>query len=381
MPPFIKVCGQSDPAAAACAAALGARWVGFIFHQGSPRCVTPEQAVAIPTPGVGRVGVFVRQGAGEILEIARQARLDFIQLHGRQTQQDAQLIGPQRVVRVLWPEHCGSPQELQRQIDEWAPYCAYYLLDAGSYGQAGGQGRRLDCSAFAALRFPHPWLLAGGLHAGNLAEVLSQCSPDGLDLNSGVESAPGVKDPALLRAAFAAAGMPQVQPQLLPVHPADLPQMKADMQQAFQLGYEASYGPSETLILPEKDIDYSLGQSGAVAYKAVVNGIMAGCAIVALQPEKSTGHLDFLYVKHGLQGLGVGLALWQMVEARHPEIRRWETCTPYFDRRNIHFYVNLCGFRITEFFHSRHPMPDAPDDFTADGGDGMFAFLKELPQG
>ena len=55
-----------------------------------------------------------------------------------------------------------------------------------------------------------------------------------------------------------------------------------------------------------------------------------------------------------------------------------ETCTPYFDKRNIHFYVNVCGFHITEFFNEKHPMPDTPDDFVGDGNEGMFAFKKQM---
>ena len=56
----------------------------------------------------------------------------------------------------------------------------------------------------------------------------------------------------------------------------------------------------------------------------------------------------------------------------------WETCTPYFDRRNIHFYVNVCGFHIVEFFNERHPAPDEAEDFIGDGSEGMFEFRKEI---
>lgn len=202
--PFIKVCGQTHPSTVDCASAYGARFVGFIFHQGSPRCVSPEMVASINSANVGRVGVFVRQGADEILSIVKQAKLDFVQLHGKQTREDAALIGPQRIIRVLWPEHCESLAELQQQIDDWSPYCAYYLLDAGAYGQAGGQGRRLDVSEFGKLRFPHPWILAGGLSGDNVADALSRCTPDGLDFNSGIEIAPGIKMPDRMLGAFTA---------------------------------------------------------------------------------------------------------------------------------------------------------------------------------
>lgn len=193
--PFIKICGQTHTPTVDSALAFGAQLIGFIFHRGSPRSITPERAASIRSRFAKRVGVFVRQGADEILSIVDQARLDLVQLHGRQTTEDALRIGPQRVIRVLWPESCSGVAELQEQIDAWAPYCTCYLLDAGATGQAGGLGRTLNVSDFNRLRFPHPWILAGGLSAANLRSILSLCSPDGVDLNSGVEIAPGLKDP------------------------------------------------------------------------------------------------------------------------------------------------------------------------------------------
>ena len=65
-------------------------------------------------------------------------------------------------------------------------------------------------------------------------------------------------------------------------------------------------------------------------------------------------------------------------EKLYPNTKAWETCTPYFEKRNIHFYVNICGFHITEFFHEKHPMPDTPEDFIGDGNEGMFAFRKVM---
>lgn len=62
----------------------------------------------------------------------------------------------------------------------------------------------------------------------------------------------------------------------------------------------------------------------------------------------------------------------------HPETKTWETCTPYFDRRNIHFYVNVCGFQIVEFINEKHPSSDMPEDFIGDGNEGMFIFKKNM---
>lgn len=201
-PPFIKICGQTHPATVDCATAYGARFVGFIFHQGSPRSISPERAALIPTSNIARVGVFVQQGADEILPIISQARLDYVQLHGKQSTHVAEAIGPHRIIRVLWPEQTINIQELQQQIDHWAPYCAYFLLDTGTDTASGGLGRQLDLTSLNQLNFHRPWILAGGLNENNITQVLSVCHPDGLDFNSGLETAPGMKAPDKMLAAL-----------------------------------------------------------------------------------------------------------------------------------------------------------------------------------
>lgn len=204
--PFIKICGQTHSPITDCAVSFGARFVGFVFHYGSPRSVTPARAAAIKSPNVGRVGVFVRQQASEILDIMKEACLDYAQFHGKQSPGDALAVGPEKVIRVLWPEQYADKGELQRQIDAWAPFCSCYLLDAGKSCGSGGLGRQLDVRMLNRLHFPHPWILAGGLNEHNIPDILKKCSPDGLDLNSGIESSPGMKVPCrMLRAIFAAA--------------------------------------------------------------------------------------------------------------------------------------------------------------------------------
>ncbi len=154
------------------------------------------------------------------------------------------------------------------------------------------------------------------------------------------------------------------------------------MQEAFQRGAEAEFGSCPE-ILPESHIERSLSAPGAAAFKAVctTTGEMLGGAVI-VQPQEAAAayHLDFLYVKQGAQGKGVGQALWQGIEACYPQATLWETHTPYFEKRNIHFYVNRCGFRIVEFFCPAHPEPhmaewgDAPHDMP--GGDYFFRFEK-----
>ena len=158
----------------------------------------------------------------------------------------------------------------------------------------------------------------------------------------------------------------------------DLNQYKADMQEAFQKGFEDVFGKTEDIILPEKDIDNSLNQKNSVAYKAVVDGEMVGGAVVVIDEKTQHNHLDFLYVKCGTSSKGIGKAMWDEIERLHPETKVWETCTPYFEKRNIHFYVNKCGFHIVEFLNEKNPGLDMPEDFIGDGGQGMFVFWKQM---
>ena len=72
---------------------------------------------------------------------------------------------------------------------------------------------------------------------------------------------------------------------------------------------------------------------------------------------------------------GIGYAAWCLIDELHPEVTVWETTTPYFEKRNIHFYVNRCGFHIVEYFNSRPPAPNGPDSGDTDS-DGMFRFQK-----
>ena len=155
-------------------------------------------------------------------------------------------------------------------------------------------------------------------------------------------------------------------------------EFKKNVQCAFQKGFEDVFGKCEETILPEKDIDQSLNGKGSVVYKAVLDGETVGGVIVAIDTETQHNHLDLLYVKSGVQGKGIGKSIWYAIEKLYPDTKVWETCTPYFEKRNIHFYVNICGFHITEFFNEKHPMLDTPDDFIGDGNEGMFVFQKEM---
>jgi hypothetical protein len=135
-----------------------------------------------------------------------------------------------------------------------------------------------------------------------------------------------------------------------------------EMQKAFQHGYEEEFGHCDSPILPERDISDTLNAVGSVAYIAKVDGQMVGGAIVKIDPETQHNSLELLFARVGAQNKGVGLLIWHGIEKLYPETRVWETCTPYFEKRNIHFYVNRCGFHIVEFFNPWHKDPNEKDE-------------------
>ena len=157
---------------------------------------------------------------------------------------------------------------------------------------------------------------------------------------------------------------------------------KEEMQEAFQHGFQA-YNKDDNedsnlwQVLPDEDFYRSLLAEGAEAYEAVdADGQRMGGAVITIDNSTHGGELAFLYVKVGVQSKGIGQAIWKGIETMHPEVEVWETCTPYFDRRNIHFYINRCGFHAVEFYNERHPDPHMPEQF--DQEDGLFKFEKRM---
>lgn len=191
---LIKICGMKSQDDLDLAARTGFDFCGFVFHPKSPRYIPPEAAARLDSGPMRRVGVFVDQDAEEIINIMTIARLDFAQLHGSQSMECARAIGSEKAVRVLWPERYDSPESLMADAGAYASSCAYYLLDAGTSG--GGSGNALTWRNLAGLFFPRPWLLAGGLSPHNVLQAIKSCNPAGLDFNSGLEFAPGIKDRA-----------------------------------------------------------------------------------------------------------------------------------------------------------------------------------------
>jgi phosphoribosylanthranilate isomerase len=195
----VKVCGLTQPGDARAAAALGARYVGVIFA-GGPRNLDAARARAVLDGAGGdveRVGVFGRSDPSVIAATVREARLDIAQLHADPSAADVRAVRAASgariwaVVRVSGALSAGDLQSLWEVADA-------LVLDSKVSGVLGGTGAAFDWSAAegAARQHTAPLVLAGGLNAANVTQAIETLSPNIVDVSSGVESSPGIKDHA-----------------------------------------------------------------------------------------------------------------------------------------------------------------------------------------
>jgi phosphoribosylanthranilate isomerase len=199
--PRVKVCGVRRVEDALLAADLGASAVGLVFWPGSPRFIDPYRArviaAALP-PGVMPIGVFVDQSADYIQGVARLLGLGAIQLHGSEAI-DGWARLPQRIIKSV-----PVPADFDASGVDRVPAAITVLLDAHDPVRRGGTGRTIDWTVAAAVAARRPVILSGGLTALNVREAIAQVHPYMVDVSSGVESSPGVKDAAKLRSFFSA---------------------------------------------------------------------------------------------------------------------------------------------------------------------------------
>ena len=201
----VKVCGISRREDDLLAVELGATALGFVFWPKSPRAVTADQVRGI-TDGipafVARVGVFVNQDQGEVLDSARRAGLTGIQLHGDENA--ASYTGEGLPVIKALPVSQGFSLSAVEDV----PRRVTVLLDAHDPVRRGGTGRTIEWTVAAAAARLRPIILSGGLTPENVTRAAAEVRPYAVDVSSGVESAPGVKDNEKLRAFFAALESP-----------------------------------------------------------------------------------------------------------------------------------------------------------------------------
>ena len=207
-----KICGVKTPADVAAAAQSGARYVGFVFFPKSPRCLTVEQAAALAAEvplGVAKVALTVNATDAELDEITGAVPLDMLQLHGKESPERVAEVKARYGLPVMKAIGIADAEDLP-QIDLYSEVADQLLIDAKPPKNAdlpGGNGLAFDWRLLAGRKYwQKPWMLAGGLTPDNVAEAIRMTGARQVDVSSGVESAPGVKDAERI-AAFVTAAM------------------------------------------------------------------------------------------------------------------------------------------------------------------------------
>lgn len=209
----VKICGLSTPETVDAAVAGGARYVGLVFYARSPRAVEPALAAQlarrVPT-GVRTVGLFVEPDDGFLESVVGRVPLDMIQLHGDEAPARVAAIRAafgipvMKAVRVATADDLGAVPGYEATADQ-------LLFDAKPPANVtalpGGNGLPFDWTILAGRRWARPWMLSGGLNAGNLAEAVDATGATAVDVSSGVEERPGAKRPDLIRDFLAAAAL------------------------------------------------------------------------------------------------------------------------------------------------------------------------------
>ncbi len=191
------MCGTTCMEDAAAAVDAGVDGLGFIFFEKSRRNVAPEVArgiIASLPPFVSSVGVFVNRSREEVEELIRYCRLDYAQLHGQEDPKYCERLtrfaAPCKIIKAFRV----GPHLQAADIAPYAGYVRGFLLDTYNKGIAGGTGKSFDWSMIDSLQLTRPLILAGGLDIDNVGQAIEAVSPYAIDVNSGVETAPGRKD-------------------------------------------------------------------------------------------------------------------------------------------------------------------------------------------
>lgn len=198
----VKICGITRAEDAGLAAAAGADAIGFVFWPKSPRAVTPAQAAAIWTAGalIARVGVFVNESPAIVRDVVREARLTAVQLHGDEQVEDYLSCAAPLIKAVSLSDAASV------SVAAALPAHVTLMVDASDHVRRGGTGQLADWARAAELARVRPIILAGGLTPANVADAIRQVQPWAIDVSSGVEIGPGIKNAASLTALFGAIG-------------------------------------------------------------------------------------------------------------------------------------------------------------------------------
>jgi len=206
-----KICGLSTPESVAAAAEAGAAFVGFVFFDKSPRNVSVEQAMALVLavpPGVVKVALTVNASDALLTKLTEKVALDMLQLHGNESLERVADVQARFGLPVMKALGVADESDLLA-VEAYAAVADQILIDAKPPKNSvlpGGNGLAFDWRLMAGQRFACPWMLAGGLTPENVAEAISLTGARQVDVSSGVESSPGVKDIVAISAFIEAAG-------------------------------------------------------------------------------------------------------------------------------------------------------------------------------
>lgn len=169
---------------------------------------------------------------------------------------------------------------------------------------------------------------------------------------------------------------------LMPLEEHEKEKFITDMQKAFKKAFIEEFGDSGEEVITKEEIEESFHAEGAESYNIIYEERIVGGVVIEIHPDTNRNILSLLFINVDEHNKGIGAAAWQSVEQLHPETEVWETCTPYFEIRNIHFYCNKCGFHIVEFFNPYHPdlkfhEKNEPDK-DRDGRDCFLQFEKRM---
>ncbi len=212
MPIEVKICGINAPEALSAAVEAGADYVGFIFYPPSPRYVTPDEAGALARAApahVRKVGLLVDADDETIADTVTAVRLDMLQLHGRESPGRVAEIRARFALPVMKAVPIAGADDVAA-ADNYCRAAERLLFDAKppkdmKDALPGGNALAFDWQLLAGKTWPLPWMLSGGLDAGNVAEAVQTSGARAVDVSSGVEDRPGLKNPDKIRAFIAAA--------------------------------------------------------------------------------------------------------------------------------------------------------------------------------
>jgi len=205
-----KICGLNTPEAVAAALDGGAGYLGFVFYPPSPRAVTPEQAAELAQPippGIAKVGLFVDANDETIARAIAIADLDMIQLHGKETAKRVAAVRGKFFKTVIKAVKVGTKKDLAaaKPFEEIADWLMFDAKVERRGALPGGNGVAFDWSILKGAKLDCPWILSGGLNPGNVIEAVAATGAIAVDVSSGVEDSPGVKNPDKIRAFLEAA--------------------------------------------------------------------------------------------------------------------------------------------------------------------------------